>query len=65
MPGPDAQYSHIRSAVNYMGKFCMLHDEYVVKTVRMGAGIGGLEWPKVREVLESVDYPVELQVYYL
>lgn len=63
-PGPDAHITNVRSSVKEMLRFAAFRDEWVIKTVRLGCGIGGLKWDEVEPELEKIDHPVELQVYY-
>ena len=64
-PGADAHITNIRSSVKEMLNFAAFRDQWVIKTFRLGCGIGGLDWEDVKAELEAIDSPVELQVYYM
>ena len=63
-PGADANMMNIRSSVKDMLNYAAFRDEWDIKTVRLGCGIGGLTWNEVRSELEKIDHPVTLHVYY-
>ena len=64
-PGPDAQYEYIRDAAFRMFWEAKKRDINVIKTVMMGAGIGGLDWDRVADILNDTgDDSVSLVVYY-
>lgn len=64
-PGPDAKIASIDKSVHKMLKLAAVREEWSIKTVRLGCGIGGLEWTDVKPVLEAIDFPGELLVYYM
>ncbi len=64
-PGPDAHYDYIRHAAFRMYWEAANRKIGLIKTVKMGAGIGGLDWERVKEILESTgDDSVVLEVFY-
>lgn len=63
-PGSDAHITNIRSSVKEMLNFAAFRDQWDIKTVRLGCGIGGLVWADVKAELEKIDHPVTLSVYY-
>lgn len=63
-PGSDANMMNIRSSVKDMLNYAAFRDEWEIKTVRLGCGIGGLTWEQVKPELEKIDHPVTLHVYY-
>lgn len=64
-PGPDAHIVNIERSVKEMLNYAAFRDEWTIKTVRLGCGIGGLDWNDVKPVLEGMDFPGELLVYYM
>lgn len=64
-PGPDAQYEYIRKAAFNMYWQAVNRGITKIKTVRMGAGIGGLDWDRVADILRDTgDDSIVLDVYY-
>lgn len=66
--GPDAKLINIEKSVKDMLRRIEIQPESgikKVKTVRLGCGIGGLNWDDVRAVLEDIDSSIELMVYYI
>jgi O-acetyl-ADP-ribose deacetylase (regulator of RNase III) len=51
-PGPDAKYEHVEVALTKLFKFAILLDKDV-HLPRIGCGIGGLEWDKVKALIEK------------
>lgn len=64
-PGKDAHIVNVDRAVREMVRFAAFRDEWEIKTVRLGCGIGGLQWDDVKLILEKIDFPGELLVYYM
>jgi O-acetyl-ADP-ribose deacetylase (regulator of RNase III) len=62
-PGPYATYQAIETALVSM--ISQAENEGITSTPRIGSGYGGLEWEKVREVIENVleKWPHNLFVY--
>ena len=65
-PGADAKLSYIVKAANEMIKVAEDRGINRIKTVRLGCGIGGLDWDDVRPLLQGVLSPIgfELEVFY-
>ena len=63
-PGSDASYKAVRDAAWRMSWEANDRGIDKIKTVRMGAGIGGLDWDLVKKELEAVPSDLELDVYY-
>ncbi len=68
--GADAHIVNIRTSVRSMLNQAVASRRYYkpvtkIKTVRLGCGIGGLDWADVKPELESIHADVELEVYYI
>lgn len=64
-PGPNAKIEYIRSSAKKMVLAASVQDYSVIKTVRLGCGIGGLNWSDVKPVLEEIPSSITLDVYYI
>ena len=64
-PGPHADPAAIHESVESMMYHASTVGVKAINTVRLGCGIGGLDWTDVRPVLESIDSTVKLNVYHL
>lgn len=64
-PGAEAKLEYIQKAVTQMGRSAEMLGRDKVKTVRLGCGIGGLDWADVKPMLESIDSDLILDVYYI
>lgn len=64
-PGPDASYEWLESGVRAALDFCTDRGLVSLALPRIGCGIGGLSWEKVRDTLERVqlEYGVELEIW--
>lgn len=65
MTGADAHLENVRVCARGMATHAKMFNVPLVKTVRLGCGIGGLDWENVRPVLEGINSDLELEVYYL
>ena len=63
-PGADAHIVNVRESVKEMVRFAAFRDQWTIRTVRLGCGIGGLDWADVKPVLEEINSPVTLDVYF-
>jgi O-acetyl-ADP-ribose deacetylase (regulator of RNase III) len=61
-PGIPAELSAVKSAVTAMTDWAQWHGVPAVGMPRIGAGLGGLPWPQVAEVIEEVAGPSEVRV---
>lgn len=64
-PGPHANLGAIGLAVKNMAIQTAARQVDLVKTVRLGCGIGGLDWDEqVKPMLDELDSDLTLEVYY-
>jgi O-acetyl-ADP-ribose deacetylase (regulator of RNase III) len=62
--GADAKVENVRVSVKSMINDAWMREIKQIKTVRLGCGIGGLDWAEVKPVLEEIHTDIELIVYY-
>lgn len=62
--GADAKIENVRVSVKSMINDASVCNIKQIKTVRLGCGIGGLDWDDVKPVLEAIHSDIELIVYY-
>jgi len=53
-PGPDAKYEYIDASMKTMLSHAEAHGVRTIGIPQIGCGIGGLEWPKTRELIRSI-----------
>lgn len=61
-PGRNSRVEWVAESVSKMAAHAQSHGLGSVATVRLGCGIGGLDWDDVLPVLESLDNDLELVV---
>ena len=61
-PGRYARVEWIRQSVTAMLDYAKYADIRNLHSVRLGCGIGGLQWPTVRTALESINSPQTLTI---
>lgn len=67
-PGPDARLEWLESGLAKAFEFCSTNEIRSFAIPRIGAGIGGLDWEKVRELFVDLSWvyaDVDLQVWTL
>ena len=66
-PGPDAQYKYVYASLISLKKVMKRRGMTKLALVKIGAGIGGLEWHKVRFILNKVfdNSEIFVRVYYI
>src|SRR5438045_695920 len=62
-PGPDARLEWIVPSFKKMLWHASHHRVDRIATVRIGCGIGGLNWAEVKPALERLDTKIELSVF--
>lgn len=63
--GADAQYKHIKKTVKKMLDHAEYHNINKIGIPQIGCGIGGLEWPKVSNIIKKIadKYPTEVVAF--
>ena len=67
LPGKDASYAWLAKAVELAVQTCKSCGIHSMAIPRIGCGIGGLEWEKVKKILVALenDYSFEFEVWTL
>lgn len=66
LPGPNAEYRHIVSSLGALASnYAFGHEIVSLALPRIGCGIGGLEWPIVREILRGFGEVMDIEVWEL
>jgi O-acetyl-ADP-ribose deacetylase (regulator of RNase III) len=62
LPGRDARLEWVVTAAELMAKHATSYGLPEIATVRLGCGIGGLDWADVRPALEAIETDLHLFV---
>lgn len=62
--GPYADLSAIKESLTRAAEFNkMVDNEFQLKMPKIGAGLGGLDWNDVAQVVEEVEESVDIEIY--